>query len=439
MPWQRGIADIACEVDPATGLPAYNEVFTTVPRQSGKTTLFLAWQIHRCISPRWTQPQRAVYTAQTGKDARDKWLDELFPLIRNSALNPLVKQINQGMGNESVAFKTGGNIRLLSTSASSGHSKTLDQVVMDEIWHDVDDRRDQGLRPTMNTRPDAQLLVCSTAGTNASTVYNRKKAAGRKAVAEDTGHGIAYFEWSAPDGWDPFDEDSYFGIMPALCPDPPCRCGEGMGWRHTITLAPVRSARANMDIAEFIRAYGNRPTPGADMVIPEEVWRAVCDVTVRPKGALRFGLDVAEDRSTAAIAAHADGKVELIEHRDGLDWVIGRCNELTDRHGGRVALDFGGPAGVLADSIKSSHDMKGQEVVRACGAMFDAIVEGRVKFRSERGDAFDNAVQGVVKKPVGDQWVWSRKASMADVTPLMAATLAFSPGQEEVRPFVAFS
>ncbi len=412
MPWQQYVADVGCEIDPDTGLPAYREVFVTIPRQSGKTTLFLSWQIDRCLN--WGKPQRSVFTAQTGKDARDKWIDELFPLIRHSKLNPLVKQINQGMGNESITFKTGSGIRLASTSATSGHSKTLDQAVLDEIWHDVDDRREQGLRPAMITRPDAQLLVCSTAGTQSSTVYNRKVASGRLAVVDDPGHGVAYFEWSAPEDWDPSDEDSWWTFMPAL--------------GHTIGPEAIRGELQAMEAPEFKRAYGNRPTAGADMVIPTEIWRRVCDPEAAPVGKPRFGLDVAEDRASAAISSHAGGVIELLEHRQGLDWVVARCNELTATHGGKVALDFGGPAGVLADQINDVDKMAGQDVVRACGAMFDAIVEDRVKFRSARGDPFEAAVEGVVKKPVGDQWVWSRKASASDVTPLMAATLAYSRG-----------
>src|SRR6056297_3105674 len=67
MPWQRFVADVACEFEPDTGLPAYREVFVTIPRQSGKTTLFLSWQLDRCLN--WGRPQRSVFTAQTGKDA----------------------------------------------------------------------------------------------------------------------------------------------------------------------------------------------------------------------------------------------------------------------------------------------------------------------------------------------------------------------------------
>lgn len=421
MPWQRLVADVAGEYDPDTGIPYYREVGFTVPRQSGKTTISVGFQVDRCLN--WGKPQRSVFTAQTGKDARDKWLDELFPLIEHSKLRPLVKQVNKGMGNESLQWKTGSLIRLLSTSASSGHSKTLHQAVLDEIWHDVDDRREQGLRPAMITIPDAQLIWCSTAGTAASTVYNRKVQTGRQAVTEDTGTGVAFFEWSAPDNWDPTDEESWWTFMPAL--------------GHTIGPEAIRVELQAMEAPEFLRAYGNRPTAGVDMIIPPEVWKRVCQPDARPTGQLRFGLDVAEDRASAAIVAAAGGVVELVEHRQGTGWCVDRCNELTAEHGGVVAVDFGGPAGVLADGIDSCERMQGGTVVRACGALFDAIVDNRVTFRQD--DAFDAAVEGAVKKPVGDMWVWSRKASLADVTPLMAATLAVVPQLDGPAPFVILS
>jgi hypothetical protein len=427
MPWQRYVADVGCEIDPASGFPAYRQVIVTVPRQSGKTTLFLSWQLDRCLSPRWVHPQRSAFTAQSGKDARDKWLDELYPLLEKSKVAPLIRQMTRGIGNEYVSFHTGSLIRLLSTSSSSGHSKTLHQAVLDEIWHDTDDRREQGLRPAMVTVGDAQQLVCSTAGTAASTLLNRKVANGRLAVAEDTGRDIAYFEWSAADDWDPQDEESYFSFMPALCPDPPCRCGVAdRGWRHTVTLPVLRSERADMDPSEYRRAYGNRPTLGADFIVPPDVWARVCDPAANPGGSPQFGLDIAQDRSSAAIVACDGRSVELVAHREGLGWVIDKCNDLLRAHGGQVALDFGGPAGALADSIDGVEKLSGRDVAWACGGMFDAIVERRIAFRAENvpSDPFTAAIMGAVKKPVADNWVWSRSASAADVTPLMAATLA---------------
>lgn len=412
MPWQRRVADVGGEIDPDTGLPAYREVFFTVPRQSGKTFLTLCWQIHRCISSRWDQPQRSVFTAQTGRDARDKWRDELFPLLRNSKMSPLVDKINEGMGNEAVYWVTGSLIRLLSTSASSGHSKTLDQAVLDEIWHDVDDRREQGLRPALITRSDAQILVCSTAGTQASTVYNRKVQKGRQAAAEDDGSGMAYFEWSASDDWEVDDPpDSWWQFMPAL--------------GHTITPEVIDSERQAMETQEFKRAYGNRPTKSTDMIVPPPMWQAVCSkaVSADPESGVMFGMDVAHDRTSAAIALCDGQTVELVDHRPGTGWVVERCNELTDKWGGAVGVDHRGPAGVLADSIDRCAKLSSRDVLKACGGLFDAIVEQQVQFRQD--SALDTSVEGAVKKTVGDMWAWSRKASTADVTPLMASTVAF--------------
>lgn len=415
MPWQRLVADVGGEYDPDTGIPYYREVDFTVPRQSGKTTVSLVWQIDRCVN--WGRPQRSVFTAQDGQSAKEKWRDELFPLIESSPLRPLVRRITVGAADTAITWKTDSIIRVGSTSTAAGHGKTLHHAVLDEIWHDTDDRREQGLRPAMVTVPEAQLLVCSTAGTQASTVYNRKIAAGRRAVIEDSGQGVAYFEWSAPDGWDPADEESWWSFMPAL--------------GHTITPEVIRVERASMEPGEFRRAYGNVPTAGADVVIPESVWRRVSvdDCAPDPDGKLRFGLDVAEDRGSAAIVATDGYAFELLEHRSGLGWVVERCNEITRGWGGRVAVDFGGPAGVLADQLDHCDRLQGREVIQACGAMYDAIVESRVRFRSDAD--FDAAVETAVRKPVGDNWVWSRKAS-AKVIPLMAATLAYRGDSGEV-------
>lgn len=345
MPWQRLVADVGGEIDSLTGLPAYREVVITIHRQAGKTTLLLSWQINRCVSRRWKHPQRSAFTAQTGKDARDKWIDELFPLIRNSRLKELVSskgnrlEINEGMGNECIRFKTGSLIRLLSTSTSSGHSKTLHQAVMDEVWHDTDDRREQGLRPAMITVQDAQILVCSTAGTEASTVLNRKVADGRAAVEADTGNGVAYFEWSAPDGWDPEDEASYFTFMPALCPDPPCHCAPpGEKWHHTITLAALRAERQAMEKipGEFKRAYGNVPTGLNDevwQVISKADWENAADPDSQAKDPVVFAMYTTWERTHTAIAAvgeRADGNLHavIVEHRPHGDWPITRMVEL---------------------------------------------------------------------------------------------------------------
>jgi hypothetical protein len=452
MPWQCLAADVGGEIDPVTGLPAYREVRVTVPRQQGKTTLFLSWQIHRCNAQRWVHPQRSVFTAQSGKDARDKWLDELFPLIRSSAIRALVSrrgsrlEINEGMGNESIRWRTGSLIRLLSTSTSSGHSKSVHQATLDEIWHDTDERREQGLRPAMITVPDAQILVCSTAGTDESIVLNRKVETGRAAVAADVGTGVAYFEWSAPDGWDPADDASYLGFMPALCPSPPCRCAPaGQRWRHTVTMAAIRSERdGGLEPAEFARAYGNRKQSRmVKGVITEAQWRALQDPDSTRVGDVAIGADVDPLREFGSICVfglRADelGHGHLVDHRPGVDWLPDRLAEL------RAALD---PIGVamgrgtfeslrddLADvglSVPEDPEepargdvavMTPTTMAAACGQMIDAVRQCSLRVRPAK-PLDDAAAVGQVRQG-SDTVAWSPRVSGGRIGPIVSLTLA---------------
>lgn len=448
MPHQRLIADVGGEHDPVTGIPYYREIIVTVPRQSGKTTVFLTFQIHRCTSPRWAQPQRSAFTAQSGKDARDKWIDELFPMIRKSKrLKPLVGRIYEGMGNEFIRFRNGSLIRLLSTSTSSGHSKTIHQAVLDEIWHDADSRREQGLRPAMITIGDAQLLVCSTAGNAASVVLDRKVELGRAAVQEDSGHGIAYFEFSAPDGWDPLDEESYFGFMPALCPDPPCRCGDGK-WRHTVTLDAIRSERASMEAAEFARAYGNIPDlSGAKSGrVDLSGWADCSDPGSQLAGTVALALAVAPDSSTSAIAVggrRADGlgHGEVVDYRPGTAGLIDRVVELAGRWEPCVlVLNPAGAAGAFEKELiergfaptapgkdpppgKRRLQATGmREYAQACGALVDDVRNDRWRHLGQ--EQLDKAAQDPRTRQLADAWAWSWKDSPEDVVPLEAVTLA---------------
>lgn len=468
MPWQRLVADVGGEIDPLTGLPAYREVIVTIPRQSGKTTLFLSWQINRCVSRRWQHPQRSAFTAQTGKDARDKWIDELFPLIRNSALKSLISskgsrlEINEGMGNECIKFKTGSLIRLLSTSTSSGHSKTLHQAVMDEVWHDTDDRREQGLRPAMITIQDAQLLVCSTAGTDDSLVLNRKVEAGRESVLADTGSGVAYFEWSAPDGWDPADEASYFTFMPALCPDPPCRCAPpGQKWRHTITLAALRAERAAMEKipGEYRRAYGNIKTSTTDeiwQVFTQAEWNNAGDPESQANDPVVFAVNTSWERthtSIAAVGERADANLHgvIVEHRPHGDWVIPRMVELAQKwRPAGIVLDPSGATNSITEELDKAlaaanvrdcvgellevRTLTAREAAAGWGMVYDAISSQRrenpdeqlagrrLKWRSDmHAEALTTSVKLGTKRSLGDGHAWECKTSL-DMSPVKAMT-----------------
>lgn len=408
MPWQQQIVDVALEVDD-DGVPAYREVFFTVPRQSGKSTLLLAAICDRAVS--WGLPQRIAYTAQTGSDARKMLTQTWVPQVHRSKLDAAVRRVYRSAGAEAIEWKTDSRVECLPNTPDAGHGKTLDMAVLDEIFADTDDRREQAMIPAMTTRRDAQLWMTSTAGTAESAFMLRKVDQGRAAVLEGRSSGMCYFEWSADDDADPDDTEHWWAFMPAL--------------GRTITPSVVEHARATMSDGEFRRAYMNQWTDTSESVIPAAVWQAVQDADAAPcPPGWVFAVDVLPDRSAASIAvADESGAVELVDNRPGVGWVVGRVSELTERHGGLVVVDQGGPAGSLVDELEGCEPVPSGAVIAACSRFFDAVADRKVRVRPD--GRLDASLAGAVKKHVGERWVWSRRGPV-DASPLMAATLAYS-------------
>lgn len=409
MPWQRLVADVGGEIDPDTGLPAYREVILTVPRQSGKTTLVLSWEVQRALG--WGKPQRIVYSAQTGNDARKKLIEDQVPILEPRKAKLGISSILRGMGNEAVVWRNGSRLVLLASSEDSGHGKTVNFAVKDELFADADNRRDQALVPAMNTVADGQMLTTSTAGTDASVALNQAVARGRAAVEAGQRSGIAYFEWSFAGDDDIDDPNVWWSNMPAL--------------GFTITEDVIRHARLTLPEGEFRRAYGNLSTVAEDRVIPVGVWDLVNSPDARPEGPLVFAVEVSPERDSAAIVAVDErGVGEVIEHRSGIGWVIARAEELDERHHPRWAVDGSQNAPIAALVPDLDRAVSTLEEVThlsaACGRFFDQVADRKVMFR--RHPALDAAVAGADRRYSGDGWRWARRGTV-DVTPLVAMTI----------------
>lgn len=411
MPWQEEVARVALE-QKKDGSLAYREIVLTVPRQSGKTSLILALVLHRAL--RWGAPQRIAYTAQTGHDARQKLLDDWVPLIERSPFSKLVERVYRANGDEAIIFKNGSRVEVLRNSISAGHGRTLDLAIIDEAFADEDDVREQALLPTMATKPEAQLLVVSTAGTDRSLYLKRKVDQGRAAVEAEADSGIAYFEWSADPEDDPYDPQVWARVMPAL--------------DLTISEDAVSHAMQSMTINEFKRSYLNVWSSVSEQMIPAKVWQSCTSTKVAPAGALSFSVDVALDRSSASIAvADKDGNIELIENREGVSWVQGRALELYRRWKGAIVVDGYGPSGSLVEPLRQIQvpvvTYKTADVVAACALFYDAVLDRRVRAKSD--DRLDKSVNAAMRRAVGQQWLFQRNTAAADITPLYAVTFAW--------------
>jgi hypothetical protein len=411
MPWQQLVADVALELN-ADGSPVYREVNVVVPRQCGKTSLMLSLELHRALL--WGTPQTIGYTAQTGWDARRKLIDDQVPLLENSPLSASVKRIYRGAGMEAIHFVNGSRIDVMASNATAGHGRILNQAIIDEAFSDQDDRREGALLPAMATKRDAQLFVISTAGTQESLYLKRKVETGRAIVEAGLDTGVAYFEWSASEEADLDDPATYWRTIPAL--------------GHTIDERVITHARSTMTEGDFRRAYLCQWTVIDEAAIPAKYVQRVMDATTAPSGRLSFGIDVAIDRSFAAISvADETGRVELIEHREGVSWVVERALELWRRHKGHLVVDGYSPANSLVDRLEagglpvSRYSLR--DMVGACGIFYDAVLDDAIRIRPHA--ALGAAIESAKRKHIASGWLWSRTVETADLTPLFAATIAY--------------
>jgi phage terminase large subunit-like protein len=430
MPWQRLVADIAYEIDEETGRLAYREVRLTVPRQSGKTTLMLAAMTHRCIV--MGDRQRVFYTAQTGKDARLKWEDEHVPVLERSALAPLI-QVRRTNGSEAIRWENGSIWSLLATTESAGHGAQADLGVLDEAFSYVDDRLEQAMKPAMVTRPQPQLWIVSTAGTEDSLYLNEKIDDGRMRAAAGQTSSVAFFEWSAPEEADIASPDTWRACMPAL----------GL----TVPIEAIRSDFESMREPEFRRAYLNqrqdRAASAPWQIISEADWTACADKNSAIADTPTIALDVTPSRSMASLCAAGvrdDGvaHIEVIGNRPGTSWVLDWfAAEDRVRKYRSIVIDPVSGANSLVSDLRNLGlqivEVGTRQMVAGCGKFYDLATQGRLRHIDQV--PLNAAIAGSKKRNLGDAWAWHRRDNSVDVSPLVAATLALQAHvAPELRP-----
>lgn len=447
MAWQQYVADVALEYDPITGLPYYREIWLTVPRQSGKTTLILSLCIHRAIG--FGSRQNIIYAAQTRNDARKKWEDDHLKALDATPFRRMYRT-RKTNGNEAIMWRNGSMHGITSTTEKAGHGGTLDLGVIDEAFAQEDDRLEQAFKPAMVTREAAQLLGLSTAGTMRKSKFLLSKVrAGRRFVDQNVREGVAYFEWSVPggaldpdgsgDAWDPADPETWRACMPAMhLPDCPQGCTD-----HTIServIAIDFKAMAESDdeavggISGFRRAYLNQwvDREAVEPVISRRAWTTSADPRSVPDGSIAMAIDTTPGRTRTAIGMwgrRTDGKthVEIADEREGSTWVVPRVVEIYHRWRPlAVVIDPASAAGSFIDEIESNGvpvtKIQARELAHATGVLYDAIMADRLRHRDQA--SLNDAVAVAQKRKLSDAWTWDRQNSSDNIAPLVAVTLA---------------
>jgi hypothetical protein len=202
----------------------------------------------------------------------------------------------------------------------------------------------------------------------------------------------------------------------------------------TVTENKIRQSLKQMaptdpDWSERKRAFLNIPKRGGGgVVFPSDVWQANLDAEATPDGSACLAVEFNVNLSHAAVlVADGSGRVEVatggpVARPD----VVPLLKKLAGRWDREVVVNSSGPSAFLVEELTDAEvevvQVNAESWRKSCGWAYSRIADGQLKIRPNR--FLDDAVAGVLKRTVGDSWVWDRRDADTDITPLVALTLA---------------
>jgi hypothetical protein len=410
------------------------------PRQNGKNGIIEIRELFGMVG----RGEKILHTAHEVKTARKafKRLQHFFgrsvndPAAKFPELNERVVELRNVNGQEAIYLENGGSVEIVARSKNSARGFTADVLIMDEA-QELSDEDLEALMPTTSAAPlgDPQWIFTGTPpGPKVNgQVFTRTRVTAREGSPRECWH-----EWSASEPGEVIDLDDralWTATNPAL--------------GRRLHLEVIEGERAKFSDEGFARerlgVWDHPDTVSA--VIPPEDWAACSDPGSAPVGAPSFAVDVTPDRAWCSVAASGfrpDGlrHVEIIDRRPGTSWAAGRLKELRGSYPGcRIVADLSGPAGsVAAEAHELGVEVEAvatRDYAAACNLLLDQAVARGFRHRTE--PVLNAALAGAVKADVGDgAWKWSRRNSMTDISPLVAATLALWAAAEPARPVFAY-
>lgn len=422
--WQRTILDDWLGVK--AGRWSSLRCGLSVPRQNGKNGALEIRELFGMIG----RGEKILHTAHQVKTAQKHFrrLKHFFgkkvddPSAEFPELNALVSELRNVNGQEAIYLKNGGSVEIVARSQGSGRGFTVDVIVCDEA-QDMSDDDLEALLSTSSAGPlgDPQWIFTGTPpGPKANgEVFTRTRADALDGKSKKS----CWHEWAADPGDDLDDHGVWERANPGLA-------------SGRLLLDVIEGERGTFSDEGFMRErLGMWATASTQQVIDHEAWQVAADPDSRPESRLALAIDVAPELAAASVALagqREDGSwhIELDEHRNGADWVVGHVARLVEKNPQirAVVVDVGSPAAAIVDDLVQAKVKITSPKVRDVGAACARLADG-VKLR----DVFhidqpqvNLALSVARKRNLGttNLWAWNRKNSASDITPLVACTLA---------------
>lgn len=424
-PWQRHVLERS--LLQRDGKWAALEVGVCCPRQNGKNALIEARELAGLFILGERLIIHSAHLADTSKEAFRR-LESLID--QNAWLSREVKHIWRTNGHEAIELKGGQRVRFRTRTKGGGRGFSGDCVIFDEAM-EFPEASLAAIFPIVSARENPQLWFTGSAVDQVMHEHGLVFARVRERGVKGGDPNLAYFEWSV-DAPNPevleeavaADEAAWAQANPAL----------GIRISADYVAKERGSALSARSFAVERLGVGDWPrTDGlGDIVIDPALWDALVDDESVMRDPVCIAFDVSPDRRYSTIGAaglRPDGlpHVEVIDRQKGTGWVIQRLKELIAKHQPQAVICDGvGPGASLLQELEEAGvemvTLTAQEHAQGCGLLFDAVDQGRLKHRDD--PVLRAAVRSAEKRPLGDAWAWSRKSKSADISPLVACTLA---------------
>lgn len=428
-----------------------------VPRQNGKNLVLEGVELVHL----YVDGHQVVHTAHrfsTAKRAFESMLDRirsnpvLWSEVKGAAGLPTDAKVRsvEGLtdsGTEcSIELRNGAKIEYRTRSAHQVRGWTQDLVVLDEAYN-LDRAQVAALIPTMASRAkhsNPQIWYTSSAGMPNSEVLADLRLDGIEGQ-----EGLCYLEWSNLSDDERIelnlpernDGDLQAEIEDLYAANP------GMGYRLTIDWT-LGAEKTGMAAEEYLRERrGIWARVGGDTFIPKTGWAAckrpdLLEHAQRTGGIIdlvhdvRIGIDVSPDRSRASICLAGlldDGAVyvEHIDGGDGMDWLVNAAVPIWNRRSEHPILVAGAStAADLARDLRRAGAvvrlLPTEKYASACGRFLDAVRRKQIAHVGQ-AELTESVAAAAPSHGNAKLFTWKRTKISADLTPLVAATVATAP------------
>ena len=456
LPWQKWLFIHALEIEGSLDGAwnfRYRTVLVLIARQNGKTmmseilALFFLYALGVNL----------IIGTSTNLDAAEEVWDGVVDIAEsNDDLASEIEDIKKSSGRKTITLSGRRRYRVTAANRKGARGKSGDLILLDELREHKDFSAWSAVTKTTMARPNAIVWCMSNAGDGQSVVLRNLRMKAHKRLGDPDGinksTGKDQIEY---DELEDFDDDTLGIFEWSACPDANvtnrdewAKANPSLGYGF-MTERSLASACATDPADEFkTECLCQWVTSTVAPPFPVGAWDAGKDEksTIADDSLLWFGADISADRSHTSIAVcgkRKDGKwhVELAEYRTGSGWLIKWLQNAAPNYktGLKLALQSkGSPIASMMDIIAAIDGVEvvecaGKDVAGWCGRFYDAVSACAEDAGTDATPVFhitqpalDLAANIAVTRPLGDgAWAWDRNKSMEDISPLVAATMAF--------------